>query len=114
MAPAGIESERFIPRRHSVVPQAHPVRAEAAGGTVARAAVGAAGGQALGEAPQGLVHPMVTGVPAESTCRARSAGADHTAIGWGETEAGDPRRAAPRRRSEDRSRGVLSLVAAMK
>ena len=63
MAPAGIESMRTIRRRHSVVRQAHPVKAEA----------GATPGPAPGEPPQDCVHPMVTGAPLEAIGRAHAA-----------------------------------------
>ena len=95
MAPAGIESVRFIRRRHLVVRQAHPVKAEATSGMPARAAAGATPGPAPGGAPQDGVHPMATGARVEAIGRAHAADVNRTTIAWGETGTGDPRRSTP-------------------
>ena len=91
MAPAGIESMRTIPRRHSVVRQAHPVKAEAAGAMPVQAAAGATPGPAFGGPPQHCVQPMVTVAPTAAIGRPLAASACFFA-----TRTGPPHEVPPR------------------
>lgn len=109
MAPAGIESMRIIRTRHSVVRQAHPVKAAAAGGMPARAAAGAIPGPAPGGPPQGRVHPMVAAAPMEAIGRAHTVAACFFAA-----RTGPPHEEPPRPESgagEDRRRSRSSYPA---